>query len=338
MPAVAFAGQRVSARNLVLSANKQAAAGTALADAVLLRRQRFDGSSAVEMTPTRRSDKAMAGKGTEFATDGQLTGWDSKFAFKAEADSWLIGWALALAMGIDTPTGEASPYTHALTFDETDLQQACTTIYVEDTQDQHFVYPDMALSDLTLTIPARGACTLDVTLMGTGRYTAHTIAAMPAIDTAAKYLLGNDCSFAIGPVGAPVDITGRHLGTTLKITTGVENHTAPGGGLNGVFMRHGVFGFNIQSVIAAKDTDDINGAFLGDTLKDLKWTINSGAAAQLVFEAGSAKFKANKLGKSGQNMVVWNLELDDTSAFAQGGNPALAVSVINSLAAYLTAS
>ena len=47
----------------------------------------------------------MSGKGTEFATDQQQTGWDTKFSFKASLDDWLAGWAFAFAMGKDTVTG-----------------------------------------------------------------------------------------------------------------------------------------------------------------------------------------------------------------------------------------
>lgn len=332
-----FESQKISARNLVLSANKQAAYGGALADGVLLHRQRFDGSSVLELTPSRRSDKTMTGKGTEFATDGQLTGWDTKFSFKAELDAWLAGFAFALTMGKETVTGSGAPYTHAIAFDESTSQQAATTVYLEDTHDVHYKVPDLAVTDLSLSIPERGACMLDLGFLGTGRYSLGSMGSVPAL-AASSYLLGSDCAFTFGPAGSAVDITGRHLSTTLKITTGVQNHVAPGGGLFGVFTRHGIFGFNIQTVIAAKDTDDIFTLFANDTLSDLKWTINSGAQAQLVIETPAAKFKANKLGKSGANMVIWSLELDDTTCYSVGGAPPLTVSVINAVVAYLTAS
>ena len=261
----AFESQKKSARNLVLSPNSQLAIGTALLDAVLSRRQRFDGSAILELLSTRRSDKEMSGKGTQFATDGQQTGWDTKFSFKAELDAWLAGWAFVFGMGADTVTGDASPYTHALAFDDTTSQAPVTTLYLEDTAAVKYKVPDMAVSDLALTIPERGACSLETSFIGTGRWTPGAmVAELPAL-AASAYLLGSDCAFSIGPAGAPVAITGRHLSTTLKIGTGVVNHVAPGGALYGVYLRRGLWTFSVQTTIAAKETDDILTLLENDT-------------------------------------------------------------------------
>jgi hypothetical protein len=159
--AAAFESQKKSARNLVLSVNKQAAYGGALVDAALTRRQRFDGTGVLDLTRAFRTDYEHAGKGTQFATDQATTGLDTKFDFKAELDAWLAGWALAFVMGADAPTGTGgpppvAPFTHALTFDESTTQAPATTVYVEDTADVKYKLADMALNELTLTIPARG--------------------------------------------------------------------------------------------------------------------------------------------------------------------------------------
>ncbi len=38
----------------------------------------------------------MSGKGTHFATNGQITQWDLKISgVKAELSDWLAGWALS---------------------------------------------------------------------------------------------------------------------------------------------------------------------------------------------------------------------------------------------------
>src|ERR1035441_9232388 len=95
----AFESQKKSARNLVLSPNSQIAAGEVFSDASLTRRMRFDGGAVFDLTATRRSDKDMSGKGTEFATNNKLTNWDLKGSLKAEMDDWIAGWALAFVMG-----------------------------------------------------------------------------------------------------------------------------------------------------------------------------------------------------------------------------------------------
>jgi hypothetical protein len=331
-----FESQKKSARNLVLSANMQAAYGGLLADAMLTRRQRFDGSAILELLSTRRSDKEMSGKGTQFATDGQLTGWDTKFSFKAELDAWLAGWAFAFGMGADTVTGVTAPFTHAIAFDDTTTQAPATTLYLEDTAAVKYKVPDMAVSDLTLTIPERGACSLETAFIGTGRWTAGAMGApgVPAL-VAENYLLGSDCIFSIGPVATSVAVTGRHLSSTLKISTGVVNHIAPGGGLFGVFPRRGEWKFSIQTTIAAMATDDILTLLENDTACALSWNINSGAQAQLAISMPLVHMKATKLGVNG-NMVIWSIE--ETTCFYAAGTQPLGVSVVNAVPLYMTAS
>ena len=139
MPSYNFESQKKSARNLVLSPNSQLVNAELFADANLTRRQRFDGAAVFEQTPTRRTDKDMSGKGTEFATDSQLTNWDSKFTFKAELDDWLAGYALAFVMGKENVSAGSSsssslfaPFTHAIAFDESTTQAPMTNVYMED--------------------------------------------------------------------------------------------------------------------------------------------------------------------------------------------------------------
>ncbi len=332
----AFLSQKKSARNLVLSTNKQNTFGEVLADNKLTQRQRFDGSAVMEIVQSKRSDYPMAGKGTQFATNQQTTGWDTKFSFKSECDAWLAGWAFAFCMGDDTVTGAEAPYTHALSFDESNDQAPPTTVYLEDTAAVKTKYNDMAISDLTLTIPARGACSLDLSMIGTGRWTDVAMVGGPPALAAASYLLGSDCVFSLGPSGAPLAVTGRHLSTTLKIATGVVNHVAPGGGLTGVFVRRGLYTFSVQTTIAAKDTDDIRTLFDNDTESDLNWSINSGASAQLAIDIPRAHLKSTKLGVDG-NMVIWQIEADHTECLSVGAQP-LSVSVVNAVAAYMVAA
>jgi hypothetical protein len=321
-----FESQKKSARNLVLSANSQLSGNDVFADIKLTQRQRFDGSAVMEQVQTRRSDKDMSGKGTEFATDSQMTSYDSKFTFKAEGDDWLVGWALAFAMGSESLGVGGPPYVHTIGFDETTTEAKMTNVYLEDTHDVKTKYPDMAISDVTLTIGSRGSIQVEVAMMGTGRYTDVAMATLPTLPTAA-YLLNSDAVFSLGPSGSPAAMTGRFISATIKIGTGVVNHTSPGGGLYGIFMRTGLRTFAVDAVIAAKDTDDIRTLFMNDTLAGMTIVVTSGASI-LNIAMPAFKIKASKLGVDG-NMVTWAVSVDQTTACNIGGVEPISAIVTN---------
>ena len=330
-----FEAQRKSARNLVLSPNAQAAYGTALADAKFTRRQRFDGSAALDLNPTRRSDKDYAGKGTVFATDGQTTGWDAKFSFKAEADAWLLAWALSMLMGKETVTGATSPFTHTPSFDESTATAVATSLYVEDTEDVKYKLIDATVNEVTITIPEQGAVQLETSLIATGRMVSGAMATIPAVSDYA-YLLGSDCAATFGVPGALADIGARLLSATIKLGNGAAVHKALGGGLYGYFNRTGVPSISLQATIAAKETDDIFTHLLNDDLLGMTLSINSGATAKANIAIPSAKFKTAKLGVQ-DNFVIWSIEADDTTMFASGSTP-MTFGIVNAEAKFLEAA
>jgi hypothetical protein len=333
----AFESQKKSARNLVLSVKSQLTPNDVFADASLTRRQRFDGTSVLELKQTRRSDKDMSGKGTEFATDGQLTSFDSMFNMKCELDDWMAGWVFAFCMGTDVVTGSGAPYTHAIGWDETTTQAKMTNVYLEDTAAVKTKYPDMAISEVTLNYASRGSVGLEVSMMGTGRWTDGAMMTLPNLGTYA-YLLNSDTVFELGPVGSPASMVGRFMSATLKMSTAVVNHTAPGGGLYGLFMRTGLRKFSLEATIAAKDTDDVRTLFINDTLSVLTITTTSGSLPSiLAVTIPTFKMKATQLGVDG-NMVIWKVSLDETTAYGVGGDSVtepITVSVQNSVPAYL---
>ncbi len=430
-----FRSQWKTARNLMLSINSQAAWNTRLADANLTYRQRFDGAAALERIITRRSDIAYAGKGTAFATDGQITGYDTKFGGdEAELSPWLAGYMLAFLMGTDTvTTAEHAPvlaslagtltvanatdiltgtlsgvmgdgvtaysitlgtsgttdtmanllnninvthsaygivatldgpgknmtfaaaggdtgaptmvgaglsdalapgiYTHAFTFDETTRTAVPTSIYVEDTEDLHHVYPDMCLDEVTFTINGAGAIMADLSMAGTGIEIAHNLSSLPAAP-AETLLLGSDAALTFGPVGDTASFIGRHMSTTLKLQNQLVVHRAPGGGLYGIFVRKGNPKFSVSTTFAAKDTDDIYGRFSGDTACDYELAVNSGASSQMTISIPQMHLKTAKIGYDG-DMVVWQVENDETTNYQAAGVPPISLSVTNNIAAYL---
>jgi len=328
-----FEFQKITARNLVLSANKQAVYNTAVAGASMTRRQKFDGSAVGELKQTRYSDKALAGKGTEFATQGLITGWDSSFSFKADADDWLMGQLLAFAMGKDIITG-AGPYLHTLSFDETTSQACAQSIYLQDTAAVFWTLVDMGLADLTITFPARGPITLEASFVGTGIWVDGVIAALPALPASYAYLLGSDVVFSIGAHGAAASKIGRFMSGTVKISTGVKNHIAPGLGLFGAFPLTGPRKVSFSATIAASSTEDIRPIFNTNELQEVNFTGTSGTSIVNI-DFPYCNLKTTKLGASGNN-VIWQIEGDETTIYNQGGSGVMTAAVTNSQAtAYL---
>lgn len=331
-----FESQPKFARNLVLSPYIQPAWNTALADAKMTYRQRFDGAAVLERTITRRSDIDYAGKGTAFATNGQITAYDTKFTgLKHEATSWLLGYYISLLMGKETVTGSASPYTHTFTFDESTRTAQKTSVYVEDTEDMHYLAPDMAVDELTITINDIGAVMVEASMIGTGYWTEHTLGSLPDAPDE-TYLLNSDAALNFGPSGDTASFIGRHMSTTLKLQNQCTLHRAPGGGLYGIFVRKGNPKFSLSSTFAAKDTDDVYSLFQSDTACDYELAINSGATSQMSVSIPAMHLKTAKLGLDG-DMVVWQVENDETTNYQAAGTPPITIEVINSLAAYLTA-
>lgn len=332
-----FESQASWLRNLVISLNKQTTWNTPLADVALTKRPRFDGSAVMERTITRRSDQRYAGKGSSFASDGQITTFDTKFGgFKGELTASLAGWMLAFLMGTDTVTGTGSPYTHSFTFDETTRTAVPTTIYAEDTEALKYKCPDMCVDSVTLTISEIGAIMFELAMQGTGYQISGAMVSVPAPDVN-TYLLGSDAALTFGPTGSPASFIGRHMKTTLKLENQLEVHKAPGGGLYGLFVRKGSPKFSIATTIAAKDTDDIYGVFNSDTECAFTLDVNSGAAAQLNISIPKTHLKTTKLGLD-KDMIVWNLEADETTCYQAAGTPPITFQVLNSDAAYLIAA
>jgi hypothetical protein len=328
-----FEFQKITARNLVLSPNKQAVYNTPTVTASMTRRQKFDGSAVGELKQTRYSDKALAGKGTEFATQGLITGWDSAFNFKADADDWLIGWALAFAMGKDILTGPG-PYVHAISFDETTVQAPAASIYLQDTAAVFWTLVDMGLADLTITFPARGPIQLEMNFLGTGVWVDGAIGALPVLPASYAYMLGSDVVFSVGAHGAVVSKIGRFMSGTVKISTGVKNHTAPGLGLFGAYPMTGLRKVSFSATIAASSAEDIRPIFNTNELQEVNFTGTSGTSI-VNLDFPYCNLKTTKLGASGNN-VVWQIEGDETTIFNQGGSGVLTAAVTNNQAtAYL---
>jgi hypothetical protein len=333
--AVLFESQKRTARNVCLSINSQASSNDLFADNKFTQRQRFDGTSVWERIPSRRSDKDQAGKGTEFATEGQETLWDTKGELKGmEAEGFTLGWMFAFAWGTDTVTG-SGPYVHDFTIEETTTKAMMTNVYVEDTAAIKTKYQDMAITEFTMSYAQKSAIKIDIMMAGCGHWTDGAIASLPAV-AQPTYLLNSDTTVTLGPVGSGAVISSRVRSGSVKFSTGAVSHTGPGNGLYGYGMRLGLRKISFDLVIAAQSTDDILTLIENDTLSFLDLSTNSGAAAEMDVNFPAFKLKAVQIGAE-ENMIIWKISADETCMYNIGGAGVATASVTNSVAAYLTA-
>jgi hypothetical protein len=297
--------------------------------------QRFDGSAVIDWGTERRSDRGMSGKGYSFATNSQPTMQSVKLSgLKAEATDWNVAYVLSNLMGKIVTTGNASPYSHVMTFDETTRTAIPTTAYLKDTADLAFRLLDMFCTSATLNVGAKGSISLDWDMMGTGIYTSGALAAEP-VTPDETYLMGNDAVLSFGPEGALVPVVGRHMSSTIKLDNQGLVHEAPGGGLHGIFGRRQDPKFSIQTVIAAQDVDDILGNYLANGKVGYSLAVNSGPGCQMVISCPSANFKTNKMGFD-QDMPVWNIELDETTVYQNGNVPPITITITSTQPTFLT--
>lgn len=332
----AISMQKQSSRNLVLSPKVQTTYGTALADTALTIRQRFDPSTSFQPSLAVRTDKMMAGKGSEWATNSQVTKWDSSGTLKIDADTLGIGFMLSMIFGEEVDT-DAGPYVHNYSVPAITATMPSTTIYTEDTAAVHRHFLDMAASSLSITVPERGAIQASLDMVGTGLYNNTTFTgALPDL-VAAKYLLGSDFLATITPSGGgAVPFSGRQKNLSIKLDRGATPFPSSGDGLTAGSVASGAGKFSVDLTIAALVTDDVNGWFESNQQLAIALATNPAQTYQLGFSFPAAYLKANKLGNV-EDKVVWQLSFDETTCVASGSTAAISAFNIDDQAAWLVA-
>ena len=329
-----FTMQKQSSRNLVLSPNAQAAYGGVLADAALTVRQRFDPSTVFEAKASNRTDKMMAGKGSEWATDDTITAWDTSGTVKDHADAFLLGWMLAFIFGTDTATG-AGPYNHSFVVPPITATMPCTTLYVEETNDVKRKFADMAAKSLSIDVPERGAISCSLDLVGTGKFYPGAMAApLPAV-AVANYLLGSDVLVTITPAaGAATPFNGRQKGLSIKMDRGSNPFQSSGDGLTAGSVASGDGKFSVDLTIAANAVDEVNGWFEQGLRLAVTIATNPANRYKFGFTFPSVRIKASKVSNT-NSLVTWALSFDETTALQVGAQAAISAFIVNDTAAYL---
>lgn len=326
--------QHIDVRNLVLSPNKQAAYGTALVDAKLTHRMRFDPNSAqASVSKQFFNDTNKAGKGHVWATEHLATQQDTGLKFTTELYDFIAGWLGAWGMGKEVVTG-AGPYTHVFTFDQTTNLVSVTTAYIEDGGGIKYKMPDLAITEFEISGSDTGIIQVTVTMSGSGKMVDGAIGAMPALPNNV-YLLSNVADILLGAQGAPVSIKERVRQWTVKVMRNVEIHRNPGKLDNyATATKRGLERVSASLVIAVPDADDMRALFLNDTIQELQINIQKDANSQLNMKFPGIYFSGYQIGHSG-NEAVYQMDSDENAVIKSGNNEVFQMTVINSIAAYV---
>jgi len=315
--------------NLALAPNKQNTFGTAVSGASYTQRPRTDGTAFAMIDHDDYGDMDMANKGHQWPTFAVPTQFRTSFDMKIDVDSFLAGWLPFFCMGAETVTG-AGPYTHTIKFLQSSNQAPVTSLYIEDTADIKYQFPDMAISELHLSGSEKGPIAAQIKMIGSGKYVDGSVA-LPAVATP-TFLFGSDTDILIGPQAGAVSIKERVRGWDVTITAEMVPHYAPGGGLNASFMKvlKQRATFSIQ--VAAKDTDDMRTLDLNNTLREVQINTNSGASAQLNLKFPGVQVRAQLSAQGVEE--IWTVQSAENKVFKSGSNEVFQATVINNIAAY----
>lgn len=330
---MSYVPQHVTLRNMVVGSKKQTTYGTALLDASLTRRLRFDQSAFAAFGKEYYSDMDRAGKGHEFPTVRVPLSKDVRLSLGGDLDDFLAAWLLAFTMGNVTTTG-TGPYVHTIKFETANFIAPVTTVYGEDASAIKTKWPDLAMAQLKLSGGEKGPLQFSVDLIGSGNFTDVAMAALPALPTPV-YLLGSDTDILLGAPAAAASIKERVRSWEVTLVTDVEQHRAPGGGLVASFAKLGIRRATVSLVVAAKDTDDLRALMMNDTLQELQINTNSGAAAQMNLKFPNLYFKAAP--QADKLEQVWKLDAAEGDVLKGAALEPFQAVVTNSETAYLAA-
>jgi hypothetical protein len=328
-----FRSQRSLLRSLVLSPKVQADFGDPLDDADLTYTALMETNNFAQIDQEMESDYNYAGKGHSFATDSRVIALKSSMEFSTRVDQFLAGWLLAMCMGKDVIAG-AGPYTHTITWLDTNVPRKVSNLYVEDTEGLKRRFIDMTLSQLVLTGREKGSIMAKASFLGTGKYADGAMAALPARITHPQFLYGSDAQIKIGPQGGATSYFPRVLSWEATFDHQDEELRAPGGGLYAAFLRPGNPLCKLKLVIAADESTDIRDWAVASTALECEIKIDSGAAELKIFYPYIVLPKEG-IGEDGK-YVAFTLDLDETTILKPDAAEICTVTVKNTQAtAYL---
>jgi hypothetical protein len=333
-------------REIVLSSKRQGAAGVlsfdnALADAEFTRRLVFDPGMFAQISDQHRSDVDKTGKGHPFASRRVRTDWQTQLQLAMDADYWLAGWALAFCMG-DLATVGAGPYTHTMKF-LTNGAAPYTSVYCEDTADQKIKLASIAVASVELSGTGRGVVSLTAQLVGSGKWAADALAALPALPAPAEAnndeVLGSDLVLKIGAHDAVAAFDSDRVEQwRVSITNDIETRRGPGSKEYATSHTIGRPNVKVSALVDATDADDMITLHRNATERDLQLTLDNGAAGadhrklDLMF---THLYFAGAQPTANGKLVAIQMDTDESSILKVGADEPLVATVINGQATYL---
>jgi hypothetical protein len=336
-----FQTQRTLLRKLALATFLQENFSESLPDAAFTYASLLETNNFANIESEWETNYNYAGKGSSFASDMREITRRSAMEISTRLDQFLAGYLLFMVMGNDVVTGAAAPYSHVLTFLDSNVPALVTNLFVEDTSAFNRRFLDMALSQLVLTGSEKGSIMAKASFMGTGRYVDGALAAMPAIIQHPQFLYGSQAIVSIGPQGAPVAMNPRVLSWEATFDHAVEEFRAPGGSLAGenglfpAFMRFGNPTTKLKLVIAADTSTDVRDWRMNQTALEVKIAVTSGAAS-LTLDYPHVQLPKDDLGETNK-YVAYTIDLDQNSILQDPGSQPVTATVVNSVASYSAA-
>jgi len=342
-------------RLLVLSKLKQTNFATILTDGNLQSGKRISPEAPLFAQPDiqRWTNRDLSMKGHDYATQMQQVQVDLADSLPLVGDSWLLGWAFAMAMGKVTSSqpnagGAPTAWQHIIepldpSTDGKDLP--VTTIYTEvaNVAGLKRRIKSVHVRGITLEYPPSAPLRLSVDLVGSGEITTGALASPPSLMTLVP-LMSNNMAFLYGTQAAPADITTEIVRGSVKLgfswNLDDENARHPGGGLyrSRAWEGRPDITLEFQRLVddaAATPHDE----FLADTIREVKFTVTGPLIAASEFHKIEVRGlavvpEAVKVGQSGDKSV-YQYTVGPTHWLKQGAADVINVTVENLETSYL---
>jgi len=264
---------RIEEMQWALSTKKQSDYDTPVADADLNKAHTVREANVAEVTKELRSDRETYGKGHEFTEQVWEVARDIRMSRSMDGSSFILGWALAFAMGkvvTTQPDAAGHPNTklHTITFFDPDVEGSINmpvTSIVESISPgiKRLLY-SMAVPSVTITAEGFEHLNTAVDLIGSGKSVASSLD-MPDLTTV-SYLASNYATIKLGDSGEDISTRVRSWSVVINNNPREGRGYFPSSGLYRGRLEIGSRSIVPALVVDINDTDaDLLDDFLNQT-------------------------------------------------------------------------
>ena len=334
---MAFTPQRDFDVGWAFSTKKQTNYATLLADVDLDKRTYFNAIEFGNISSKKETDGQKFGKGHEFSTTVREVARDLRLARGFDLSSLMAGWAGFFGMGKIATSG-AGPFTHVHTFADpaVSVDVPVTTIYEEVAAGEKRKLHSMAINDFTISGRNQETVQMQMNLIGSGQVTDGAVT-LPSL-TALTFFLGGDVTIKLGPQGATVDIGECVLDWSFTVSQNLKADLgySPGSGVYRDKMWYGKRTARASLRVFWDNTADMMDLFLGNTLRELEFVLNTSGTDQVNALFPAIRFTEYDIGVE-DGFLINNLSSGDDGVFKDAGgtpNEAFQMTTINGQAVY----